>query len=169
MENNEWKCPKCGRINTNKFCGGCGTKKPEENTNLNLSTAVKNQPILNVPSNMPQDTKPKSKNKLRYILIIIIVVLIGVLAGMYFVNSNKAAENTTDTATVEQAATDTEEAKTEENTSEETKSADDEKNKEPAAEQKTANLDYLKEKVIPNAEKQMFLMRESDFLNTINL
>ena len=154
MENNEWKCPKCGKINTNKFCGACGTKKPEENTNLNPPTAVRKQPILNVPSNMLQNAKPKSKNKLRYILIIIIVVLIGVLAGIYFVNSNKAMENTTDTTTVEQAATDTEEAKTEETKQEEVQSADKEKNKEPAAEQKAANLDYLKEKVVPNAEKQ---------------
>lgn len=154
MENNEWKCPKCGKINTNKFCGACGMKKPEKNINLNPPIAVKNQPILNVPPNMPQNSKPKSKNKLRYILIIIIVVLIGVLAGMYFVNSNKAAENTTDTATVEQAATDMEETKTEETKQEKTKSADDGKNKESAAEQKTANLDYLKEKVVPNAEKQ---------------
>ena len=93
MENNEWKCPKCGKINTNKFCGACGTKKPEENINLNPPTAVRKQPILNVPSNMLQNAKPKSKNKLRYILIIIIVILIGVLAGIYFVNSNKAMEN----------------------------------------------------------------------------
>jgi membrane protease subunit (stomatin/prohibitin family) len=25
-----WKCPKCGKINTGKFCDECGTKKPED-------------------------------------------------------------------------------------------------------------------------------------------
>jgi membrane protease subunit (stomatin/prohibitin family) len=24
-----WTCPKCGTVNTGKFCGNCGEKKPE--------------------------------------------------------------------------------------------------------------------------------------------
>lgn len=25
-----WTCPKCGQVNTSKFCTGCGTKRPSE-------------------------------------------------------------------------------------------------------------------------------------------
>jgi membrane protease subunit (stomatin/prohibitin family) len=31
-QNAGWKCPKCGKINTGKFCDECGEKKPEETT-----------------------------------------------------------------------------------------------------------------------------------------
>ena len=46
MENNEWKCPKCGKINTNKFCGACGMKKPEENINLKVIKSEKQIRVL---------------------------------------------------------------------------------------------------------------------------
>jgi len=28
-EDEQWTCPKCGTVNTGKFCGNCGEKKPE--------------------------------------------------------------------------------------------------------------------------------------------
>ena len=37
---NEWVCPTCGSTATGKFCGECGTKKPQANVCPNCGTKL---------------------------------------------------------------------------------------------------------------------------------
>lgn len=159
MDNNEkWVCPKCGKINSNKYCGGCGTKKPEEKLSQALASVqpatppVTTQPPLNGTS--PKPNKPN--RKIRYILIIVIVILIGILTGMFFVNKNKVAEQTDTVSTEEQAVSETKNTNdnatdTKEQEVQNTSDTAQTKSNENAA---NTNLDYLKDKVVPNKDKQ---------------
>lgn len=167
MDNNkQWVCPKCGRVNSNKYCGGCGEKKPEETSfqpPASLQSSIPPQtmqPSMNeIPPNMPKSGKPN--RKIRYILILVIVILIGILAGIFFVNKNKAAEQTdTVTTTEEQAVpktneTENKDSTTDTKTQEAEKSTNEEQGKSAeTSTNETTNLDYLKDKVVPNKDKQ---------------
>lgn len=164
MDNNkQWVCPKCGRINSNKFCGGCGEKRPEEKPfqppiSAQPSTPpLPTQPPVNeIPPNTPNHGNPN--RKIRYILILVIVILIGILAGIFFVNKNKAAEQADAvTTTEEQAVSETNGTENKDGATDtkaqETENAANAEQAKTAA-QENINLDYLKDKVVPNAEKQ---------------
>lgn len=163
MDNNKkWICPKCGRVNNNKFCGGCGTRKPEEDAfQTSASVQPVNQSLITKPS--LDETPPLSPNpdkpnrKIRYILIIVIVILIGILAGMFFVNKNKNVEQTDTVSTEEeQVVSKVDETENIDNDTTDT-NTQEAKNASDMVEEKSVentNLDYLKDKVVPNKDKQ---------------
>lgn len=159
MDNNkQWICPKCKKLNSNKFCGSCGTRKPEEKSFQSLTSvqSVTMQSTKKETSSLSSKFNKYNK-KIRYILIIIIVILIGILAGIFFSNKNIPVEETSDVIVEGQISSDIDRTKENIDTEiQETEKASDvkqTKSNELISEENT-NLDYLKGKVVPNKDKQ---------------
>ncbi len=151
--NSEWFCPQCGNKNYKTFCSKCGSRRPENQNNnterINVSPHTGERPYN---QNKPAKKKINfNSKKLRYILIIIIVILIGILAGILFMNNkNKFIPPSTSTPQPSEEISSSSPVEKAENTTD-NKTVVEQKS---SSETKPANLDYLKDKVSPNKEKQ---------------
>lgn len=62
-EKNTWTCPKCGTVNTGRFCTSCGTPRPQpQAAELQPTGSVETTTVSTAPSH-GQPEKPKNKNK----------------------------------------------------------------------------------------------------------
>ena len=92
MNNEEWKCPKCGTENAmdDNFCGECGGKKPV--VGIGIAQTVKNEETVEkeVVTNEQASEKPKKKGVGKIVLILAAVCVVLIVCGVVINAQNKA-------------------------------------------------------------------------------